>query len=836
MNLEAIQAQSQALLSQAGVPLPWYALPILVLALFFMLTVGVTLAAIKAQRNKALPKKFQNAAGRKALITARQAEKAGKKSDAAQAYVQCGLIDKAVLLYVQDGKLNKAADVLIAAGRVADAANQYKQAGKWDQAGRLYRQSGDLAKAAEAFDAGHMFKEAAEAWEAVGKWETAGDRYFSVNDHANAARVYERAGAWQKFVAAVVPWWEAELEQQLGRLEPQSLWLPLLDKAANEAERLGQWPAALKLGAYQGRWHTAAHAAEALGRYEEAKRFFSMANDLEGVARTAEQIGSTAEAYSARGETAEKQGRLDVAAEYFEKAGQPERALGLWQKIQRWSEVARVAESLQQIEVAATAYAAAGQPQKVGELYVQLQRWEEAGKAFEAANDLERAAEVYRKGALFLAASRLDEALGRTQAAIQDLQQHLRRVGQDREATVKLVGLMLAAGMRSTALGLLEPLVVARPLNDTDAEIMYLHGTVLEDEGRYAEAAKTYERLLAYDVAYRDARQRAERCRALPDQQAISGTSSGPGGGATPVAFQQQRTTNLTPPTNSGLPPGFDSPAPVAPTPSGGETQKILDRYQPLGELGRGGMGVVVKAHDKMLDRLVAIKLVKTPGVASGQLDKILNEARATAKLNHPNIVQIYDCALAQGNFMMAMEYVEGQTVKDLIEKEGKLPITAIVLIFGQIAKALQFAHDHGIVHRDIKPANVLWTDDKRVKITDFGLARAAQELANTQTVVVGSPYYMAPEQLMGNLMDHRVDIYALGVSMYEAATGELPFPKGDVGYHHVHTPPPDPRRLRPDLPAALAKLILDMMAKEPGARPQDCGVVLARLRAAIQK
>ena len=844
MNLEIVATFCANVLADLGFAgLPWYVLPSVVVGLLLVLLVWAIVISARNRLNAALPPSHRHAAGRKALGRARAAEKAGQKSEAAKAYTEAGLVDKAVVLYVQDGKVSKAAEALVAVGRIADAAGQYRHAAKWEQAGRLYKQAGDLRRAAECFDSGINPREAAEAWEVVEEFETAGDRYLTIGDFARATRAFERSGTADKFVAAFVPWWEEEMETHLGTLEPLAYWAPAIAKATDDAERLGIWDAALKLSGYQGRWRTAALAAESLNLAAEAKRFYRLGQDLDGVARMAEKSGAVGEAYIARGEAAEKAAKFEQAAEFFEKAGEAERALELWQRAQRWPEAARLAENLGRLEDAASAYAKAGAHSKVAELYFKLGHWDASGAAFEAAGELQLAADAYRKGQNFLAAARLAETTGKTQAAIQDLQQHLRKVGQDRETSLKLVELMMLVGMRGTALGILEPMVTARPLNDVDADILYKFGMLLEDEGRYAEAGKAYERLLAYDVAYRDARARVERLKNLSDRSDLSG--SGGGTGYTPPAATPARaqTPQHTPPpqafqspmaTGGGLPAGFDSTP--TPLPGGGATQQILDRYEPKGELGRGGMGIVIKAHDKLLDRMVAIKLVKTPGVNTGQLDKILSEARATAKLNHPNIVQIYDCAIAQGNFMMAMEYVQGQTVKDLIDKDGALPLAAAILIFGQVAKALQFAHEHGLVHRDIKPANILWTEDKRVKITDFGLARAAQELANSQTVVVGSPYYMAPEQLMGKLMDHRVDIYALGVSMFEVVTGQLPFPKGDVGYHHVHTQAPDPCTLRPELPTGFSELILAMLSKSPDARPKDCNQILSRLKQILQK
>jgi serine/threonine-protein kinase len=242
-------------------------------------------------------------------------------------------------------------------------------------------------------------------------------------------------------------------------------------------------------------------------------------------------------------------------------------------------------------------------------------------------------------------------------------------------------------------------------------------------------------------------------------------------------------------------------------------------------------MGIVYRATDLVLDRSVALKVLPDQLRDNPQaLRNFIREAKAAAKLNHPNIVTVYDAGEQDGRTYIAMEYVDGTTLKAIVKQRGPLAPRAIVHVLAQVCEGLQYAHAQKIVHRDIKTANLMWTREKKAKIMDFGLAKVVEDLNHT-TLVSGTPYYMSPEQTEGTNVDHRTDLYSLGVTAFELATGAVPFREGNVAYHHVHTAPPDPRSIRADLPAPLAELILRCLAKSPDARPQEAQELLGLLR-----
>jgi len=252
-------------------------------------------------------------------------------------------------------------------------------------------------------------------------------------------------------------------------------------------------------------------------------------------------------------------------------------------------------------------------------------------------------------------------------------------------------------------------------------------------------------------------------------------------------------------------------------------------RYRLDAELGQGGMGVVYRARDTLLDRPVAVKVVSKAGLGTKGRARLMHEAKAAAQLNHPNIVSIYDAGESQGLPFIVMELVEGDT---LYERRPTEP-DEIVSYARQICAALEHAHGHGIVHRDLKPENIQIAGDGTAKLTDFGLARSVASRMTTEGTIIGTVFYLAPELALGRDFDARADLYALGVMLYELTTGRLPFAGEDpvaVISQHLHAPVVPPRAKNEQIPPALDALILRLLGKDPQDRPASAAEVLREL------
>ena len=252
--------------------------------------------------------------------------------------------------------------------------------------------------------------------------------------------------------------------------------------------------------------------------------------------------------------------------------------------------------------------------------------------------------------------------------------------------------------------------------------------------------------------------------------------------------------------------------------------QKINDRYQIIRLIGEGGMANVYLAHDTILDRDVAVKILR--GDLAGDekfVKKFQREAISASSLNHPNIVELYDVGEDNGQYFIVMEYVDGKTLKSLVKKRGALTLPEVIDIMLQLTSAIAHAHDSYIIHRDIKPQNVLILDNGMVKITDFGIATALNNHELTETnSVMGSVHYLPPEQANGNGATVKSDIYSLGILMFELLTGKVPF-KGDnaveIAIKQMKTPIPSVRKYDEDIPQSVENVILRSCAKNPKNR-----------------
>ena len=333
------------------------------------------------------------------------------------------------------------------------------------------------------------------------------------------------------------------------------------------------------------------------------------------------------------------------------------------------------------------------------------------------------------------------------------------------------------------------------PVDADTKSLLYRIGLELENRRNLTGARQAYQRIYAVDVDFLDVADRLNKV------SSVSGTSS--------TAF---------------LTTSHEKNIIFAEL-----SESAKHRYDNLEEIGRGSMGVVYRAHDNELDETVALKILpenmsKNPEAVR----RFRQEARNARRLAHENIVRIHDIGEEQGRKYISMEYVQGSTLKNFLRESRLAPPIDVLLSFArQIAVAMAYAHSAGIIHRDLKPANIIITEEGIVKVMDFGIAKAMEIPQQTLAgAIVGTPLYMSPEQVMGESLDHRADIYSFGVMLYEMVSGHPPFREGDLAYQHVHVEPSPLEDVEPQI----AELVMKCLKKKASDRWNNFGEIVEQL------
>jgi tetratricopeptide (TPR) repeat protein len=522
--------------------------------------------------------------------------------------------------------------------------------------------------------------------------------------------------------------------------------------------------------------------------------------DLSGAARALSSDGHDSIAHLLLAQLHQEQGHTERAAEQLESAGHKHEAAELRKSISDFERAAVLFEDSGDARQAAETYCAAGEWTKAGELYEAIQEYDEAADCFRKSGDRDALISVLERAGKLFEASELAEEAGDHSRGVRLLQAVGRADTHYLEACKRLVDAFDQEGHADLAAHKLDELIQAQGAMVSNPEQRSRLADLLTKAEEPEHALEVLEDLRRREPTFPHVASRIESLRKRISGGQLESSGAGASGGSGEVTSTQ---TDFV------------------------STQ----RYEIIEEIGRGGMGLIYKALDRRLGREIALKrLPENLREHPKALKLFLNEAQAAARLNHPNIVTVFDTDQEEGSFFITMELLHGYPLNDLLKKRGRIGPRDTARIGVQVANGLQYAHEQHVVHRDIKTANLFFTTEKVVKIMDFGLAKMMEQVRRGTTVIGGTPYYMAPEQAVGDNVDHRADIYALGITLFELVTGKVPFDDGDITYHHRHTPAPDPRSLIQGVPDALAELINEMIRKTPDERVATSGEVARRL------
>ncbi len=722
--------------------------------------------------------------------------KKGEYADAAELCFSVDLMDQAADYFMKGELFERAAEIRHDQNRFAESAELYLKAGNPSSAATIYAQQKDWQKSAEChLEAGNK-SQAAEMFEKAEDYKQAADCFREVDFQRHAAQCYVKAKAWMSAAECLEEVFGEE-GAKMNHGDPTAVadFKKLVGQAGKLYMRAKEPERALDVLEKGGLNKEAGEIALKLSEYARAAKLFRDAGELPRAAEALRELGESEAAARMLGEHHRDLGEIKEAAQFLEEAGDFLEAGDYYRQLEDYEHAGQCYKQQGGYPQAAEMFRMAGDRGQAAECFELAEKFTEAAECWALAGNAEREAECLAKAGDHLAAGEVYHREGADDQAISVLQ----RVQPEHEsfgrASALLGDIFSSRGQTSLAIKKLEDAIDGQALSRENLAVFYTLASLHAENQQPAKAVEIFEKILAFDYHYRDVEQKLVEARELLKEIGAYESQAGAAAGAT------------------GQP----------------------GRYQIVGELGRGGMGIVYKAKDTSLDRIVAYKVLPESLRENPQaLKNFMREAKAAAQLNHPGIVTVYDTGEQDGRYYIAMEYVDGTTLKEIVRRRGVISPAGILHVLVQVCEALAYAHENRVVHRDIKSANTMWTRDKKAKIMDFGLAKVVEEVRNHTTVVSGTPYYMSPEQTLGRNIDHRTDIYSLGVTIFEMATGTVPFKEGNIPYHHVHTPPPDVRDLRPELPAGLAAVVNKCMQKDPAARYQSAREILAEVRATL--
>jgi tetratricopeptide (TPR) repeat protein len=607
------------------------------------------------------------------------------------------------------------------------------------------------------------------------RFSEAGDVAMTQGHVEEAVAFYMRAGDYHKACVCLISLSQLERAAELylshGRVAEAGHYF----QAAGAFRRAGDC-----LG-HLGSRREAAELYERAGEHALAARLLAELGDHATAARLFERAGLPREAADqwAADPQLEPSQVLHAAALY-DVAGCTRRAAECLATGGAWLRAAERFETLEDYGLAAQAYERGGAHREAAVAYERADALPEARTNYERAGDGLRVAEISLALGQPFAAGQAFYELGSYERAIETLQGIPETSSRWREATLLLGRMFLEKSLLERARQKLEALGPDPPRTRDDLEPLSLLALTYERSGDALRALGLVEKIEAMDPEWPKVGEWLERLQ------------ENAWGGSSRASIGQDA------------------------------------RYELRGQIGRGGMGVVHLAQDRELERAVAVKFLPYDLASQAEfLQMFRQEARAAAAMNHPNIVHVYDVTVLGGRPCIVMEYVQGQTLRQLVRSASageRQPLAArrLAEIARDTCDALAYAHHQQVIHRDVKPGNIMISDRGNAKLMDFGISKLLERGVEGQTRPRGTPQYMPPEQIMGLDVDGRTDLYALGISMFEVLTGQRPFRGKDIVHQQLHEPLPDPRTLRPDLPAALVETIQRACQKNADGRYQS--------------
>ncbi len=745
-------------------------------------------AKVSAFQNRSFFEAFFYLLAKKAYMErdAKRLRKQNQFLKSGKIYEEIGEYKKALQVYEEGLEFDVMGELLEKLGKESEAIEIYKKSGNSDNLVKLLLKRKNVEAAGTVLENNNRFQEAAELYYNYERYDKAAQIYEKKGFYKKAAYIYEKGGNIKKAAGNFEKWFVTSFDTAIGYQVSKQLEQELL-KAVELYTQLNELEKAYNLLIKYGKFEKAAEVAIKMNRISDAAQNFERAQQPLKAAEMHEQLGQPKIACLLRGENAFAKGNTLEAAEWFLKGEDYTRAAELFEWNKKYTKAAHCYFMNQNFLGAAENYLKDNNEEEAAKMFEMGREWKMAanislkyGKFQKAGELYENAQEYFKAGSSFIKVDDDRRALANFQLVPVDSPDF-------NSAITHMANIFLKNRKPQLVIEKIEKLLGENPIDKSNIEWFYVLGQAYENAGNFRKAFEIYQMILTEDYSFRDVHQKIKDVENL---------------------IQKYKEMELI-------------------------SEDSIERYRIVEKIGEGGMGVVFKAEDTVLKRIVALKILNKTLVADKRnLERFFSEARSTASLTQANIVTVYDVGQIKDDYFISMEYIEGENFMNLIRRQKVFSPSQVIFIAIKLFKALDYSHRKGIIHRDIKPHNIMITKQKEIKIMDFGLAVILGDQKKGESgVITGTPYYMSPEQIQGIPVDHRTDIYSSGATLFHLTTGHVPFKGENIFYQHLFDPVPPIKKFRNDVPEKLCYIIEKCMEKKREQRFQSAMEVLNEMK-----